>query len=147
MNIFKRLTIRYWAWIIAFLIVGFGWGSAIWIQPPPSYKGTIDLYSFFVMGLGANLGAVVTITGMIMTRALLRRIAVLGLWIELVGTVLLAGGPLQYLGLQIGYLVDGQWDQRYALAWFSLSLFAFVSVRFAILIPALIAETRANRRK
>ena len=137
-----RVPIRYWAWIHAFLALGIGWGSAIALNPPPSYDGVVNLIAIFRMGLLCGLGALVACVGLIMTRAYSNRTVHKGLWIELVGTILLGGGPLQYLGIQVGYLVSGEFDQRYALAWFAYALGAFIVVRFAIVIPALQESSR-----
>lgn len=145
----STVPLRYWANIFAFASLGLGWGHAITFQPPPNYKGYVDASSIFLMGILTMMGGIIAIIGMLMTTARRRPTKYTGLWVEFVGTVLLAGGPLQYLGLQIGYLIDGQWDQRYALAWFAESMLAFMIVRFAIVIPGLIKQQRGievNRR-
>lgn len=141
----SRLTLRYWAWIHAFLALGVGWGHAIALQPPASYTGVVDLTTVFRMGVLTALGAIVAVVGMTLTRARTQMIAHRGLWIELVGTILLGGGPLQYLSIQLGYLLSDQFDQRYALAWFAYAMGSFVLVRFAIVIPALIESSRIAR--
>lgn len=144
--LFRRITLRHWAWIHAFLALGVGWGTAMIFSPPPSYHGFVEAASIFLMGLSTLIGGLVSVVGMIMTLVDRRKIAITGLWVELVGAVLLTGGPLQYLGLQIGYIADGQTDSRYALAWFSYAMIAFMLVRFSVVIPAIIAARRADRR-
>lgn len=138
----RRVKLRYWAWMHAFAALGLGWGHAIALQPPASYTGVVDLSSIFRLGVVTAIGGVIAIVGMFLTTSLHRKTISWGLWIELFGTVLLGGGPFQYLTLQLGFLVAGQFDQRYALAWFSYSMFAFILVRFSILIPALIVDRR-----
>lgn len=140
--LFHRIPLRYWAWMFAFASLGLGWGHAIAFQPPPNYHGYVDMSSILLMGVMTMVGGVVSILGMLMTLAHTRPIAYTGLWIETVGTVLLAGGPLQYLGLQVGYLIDGQFDQRYALSWFAFSVVTFMLVRFSIIVPALVKQQR-----
>lgn len=141
----ERVPLRYLAWAHAFLALGIGWGHAIAIYPPASYDGLVDLSSVFRMGVLTGLGSLITIVGMFMTRARSQRRQHRGLWIELVGTILLGGGPLQYFGIQVGFLFESEFDQRYAIAWFAYAMGAFILVRFSIIIPALIAASRIAR--
>lgn len=140
-----RIPLRYWAWAHAFIVLGFGWGHAIALFPPTSYEGVIDFTLVFRMGVLTALGSLIAVVGMFMTRAKVQKNAHRGLWIELVGTILLAGGPLQYWSIQTAFVIEGAFDQRYALGWFAYSMCAFMVVRFAILIPALIEASRQAR--
>lgn len=140
-----RVPLRYWAWIHFFLALGVGWGHAISIFPPTSYNGVVDLSLVFRMGVITALGSIVLVIGMLITRAHKQQTAHRGLWIELVGTILLGGGPLQYLGIQVGFLIDEGVDQRYALTWFAYAMCAVMLVRFSILIPALLEAARLAR--
>lgn len=145
-----RVGLRQWAHIHAFLVLGLGWGHAIALFPPESYVGPVDLSLVVRMGALTAFGSIIAVTGMIMNRSLSITTAHRGLWVELVGTFLLAGGPLQYLGIQIGFLIQGPFDARYALVWFSYAMLAFMMIRFAILIPALVVSSRQaqiNRRR
>lgn len=144
-----RVPIRYWAWIHAFLALGIGWGHAIALYPPTSYIGQVDLGLVLRMGLLTALGAITAVVGMLMTRSISQRQQHRGLWVELVGTILMGGGPLQYFGIQLAYVLEGEFDARYALVWFAYAMGAFVIVRFSIVIPALIEAAviaRTNQR-
>lgn len=145
-----RVPLRHWAWIHAFLALGLGWGHSIVLFPPSAFDDVVDQSLIFRMGILSALGAIVSVIGLMLTRSLHPRRVHKGLWIELVGVALLAGGPLQYLGLQIGFLVDdisesGGFDQRYALSWFAYSMVAFVAIRFFIIIPELIESANKAR--
>jgi len=145
-----RVPLRYWAWIHAFVALGIGWGHAIALYPPESYDGVLNLRLVLRMGITTALGCIIAIVGMILTRASSLTTQHRGLWIELVGTVLLVGGPLQFFAIQIGFYIQGFALQRYALIWFAYAMIAFVLVRFAILIPALIEAShiaKTNKRR
>lgn len=70
-----------------------------------------------------------------------------GLGIEMVGIVLLAGGPLQYFIIQVSYLAQGMVDQRYALSWFAYSMMAAIAIRVVIILPQFINIIRAIREE
>lgn len=133
----KRVPPHYWAWSFAFALLGFGWGHAILLFPPPTYTGKVDPASIASMALSTGLGAIIAIVGIFLTVALSQSLRLTGLWIELIGTILLMGGPLQFGLLQVGFLYSGEFDARYALAWFAASMTAFVIVRYAYVIPPL----------
>lgn len=136
---------HYWAWSVAFLTLGVGWGHAIAIYPPASYEGLVDVSAVFRMGLTTGLGGLVATIFLFQSRSRNNNRRITALWLELVGLILLAGGPLQYAAVQIGFLVDGSFKDRYALAWFAISMMAFLGVRFAILIPILRKEHKAAK--
>ena len=140
-----RVPLRTWAWIHAFLALGVGWGSAITMHPPSTYDGIVDPLLVIRMGIVTAIGAIIATLGMLITRSLSSRRQQRGLWIELIGTVLLAGGPLQYFSLQLGFLLDEGLDLRYALAWFAYAMCAFVFIRFTIIIPALVEASQKAR--
>lgn len=146
----ERITFRIWAWIHAFLALGLGWGHAIALFPPIVFNGVLDPSLVFRMGLLTAIGAIVAVIGMFMTRSLRPSRQHKGLWIELVGTVLLFGGPFQYFAIQVGFLLTQEPDifrLRYALMWFAYSLVAFVIVRFAIILPALIEASNTVKQQ
>ena len=140
-----RVSLRIWAWMHAFLALGLGWGHAISIYPPTSYDGVLDLTLVFRMGVLTAIGSIGAVVGMLMTRSQSQRTQHKGLWVELVGTVLMAGGPLQYWSIQLGYIAQGEFDQRYALMWFAYAMCSFMLVRYSILIPAIIKSSRKAR--
>ena len=115
------------------------------MYPPKTYDGIVDPILVIRMGIITFIGAIVAITGMLMTRSLSPRRQHSGLWVELVGTVLMGGGPLQYFSLQLGFLLDEGLDARYAIAWFAYAMCAFVFVRYAIIVPALIESSQKAR--
>lgn len=143
----SQLSIVHWALIHAFLVFGLGWGVAIALYPPLTFDGVVDIALVFRMGVSTAIGSIVACVGLLMTRSLYAQRQHKGLWIELVGTILLGGGALQYFSIQLGYLFSGEFAMRYALVWFTYTLGAFISVRFAILIPALINSSRQARNQ
>jgi hypothetical protein len=141
----QRITFHHLALIHAFLAIGFGWGLSIVFFPSTSYVGVVNPLLVIQMGSFVLLGGVLAAVGLFMTRAYKLIIQHVGLWIETLGTVLMAGGILQYLSIQVGYLVSEGFDVRYNLFWLSYSLMAFAAVRFSVLIPALINANRAAK--
>lgn len=137
----RSMPTHYWGWAFAFLTLGVGWGHAIAFFPPTSYDGVVDLSAVFRMGFTTFVGGIVATIFLFRSRSTHNRSRVRALWFQLVGVILLAGGPLQYLAIQLGYLLAddemGFLGDRYALAWFAASMLAFLSVRFFILIPNL----------
>lgn len=136
---------RIWAWIHAFLVLGIGWGHAIMLYPPTNYTGVVDLDLVFRMGLLTAIGSIVSVVGLLMTRSYSARRQHKGLWVELVGTILMAGGPLQFFSIQVGFLITEGMFLRYALVWFAYTMCSFMVVRFAILIPAILESSRKAR--
>lgn len=136
---------HYWAWCVAFLTLGIGWGHAIAIYPPTSYQGLVDTSAVFRMGLTTGLGGIIASVFLLQSRSLNNNRRITALWLELVGLILLTGGPLQYAAVQLGFLIDGSFKDRYALAWFAVSMMAFLGVRFAILIPILKKEHKSAK--
>jgi len=141
----SRMPHHYWSWAAAFMVLGFGWGHAIAIYPPSSYNGLVDLSTVFRMGVTTALGGLVATLSLFLSRSRRNNTRITALWLELVGLILLAGGPLQYFSIQVGYLVDGKFADRYALAWFAASMLMFLFVRFTILVPILRKERRAAK--
>ena len=141
----RRTHLRHWAWIHAKLALGIGWGTAILFVTPESITGSVNADSVGVWALGTMLGAIVSIVGLFMTLSYSKDTRLSGLFTEGVGIVLLAGGPLQYCFVQIGFIIDGEFAQRYALAWFAYSMLAFVLVRILMIAPEMIRQIAINR--
>jgi hypothetical protein len=146
----EKVPIRYIAWINAFLALGLGWGLTIAFLQPLRWDGLVDPIAVLRMGLLTAVGSVVTVTGLLLTRALSQRTQHKGLWIELVGTILLAAGPLQYLAIQIGFLIEASTVEAANIPgiFIAYALLSFMVVRFAIIIPALRTASRlANKNQ
>ena len=139
-----RVSLRYWAYIHAFLAFGIGWGHAIIFAYPIAYNGVVDIGLVYRMGILTAFGSIVAVVGLFMSRALTQKTQHFGLWIELVGVTLMVGGALQYFSIQLGFVISGD-EQRYATTWLAYTLCAFVSIRIAAIIPFLIESGRQAR--
>lgn len=139
----KRMTVRHVGWIHFKVALGFGWGSAILFNTPPTIKETIDESTIQLWAYGTIAGALISIVGILMTLSIHEHRKVWGLGVEVVGIVALGGGPLQYLSIQIAYLIDGEFDKRYALAWFAYAMLSAIIVRMILVVFPFVSAIRA----
>lgn len=133
----RSIPSHYWMWALAKLSLGLGWGHAIAIYPPTSYDSVVDLSTILRLGVSTMVGGVMGAFFMFLSYTRNTRRRRFSVWMELVGSILLAGGPLQYLAIQVGFMIDGSFQDRYALAWFAWSLLCFVMVRIVMLMTRL----------
>lgn len=140
----SRLPADQWGWLVFKLFLGFGWTHAMFVFTPTSIADNLNPVAIAVWTGGTALGAAVSIVGMFLaTSPHLPRVR-LGLAIEIVGIIFLAGGPLQYLGVQVGFITADNFDQRYALAWFAAAMLVpLIGVRLVDVVRRLVRSTRA----
>lgn len=143
----RRITPRHWAWIHFKLALGLGWGTAVLFVTAPSIRETISEQSIQLWSIGTVIGGLISIVGIVVTVSRNEMWQIRGLGAETIGLVLLAGGPFQYLLIQVAYLVNGQFDQRYQLAWFAYSMLAAIIVRMVIIIPQFVNVVAAIKRE
>lgn len=116
-------------WLLLKLTLGFGWTHAMLFVTPDSIAQATDSANVVVWTVMTAVGALVSIIGMGIAHRVKGQ-AVLGYTIEFVGIVLFAGGPLQYLLVQVGFWSDPDaFRQRYALGWFALAMCISVGIR------------------
>lgn len=142
-----RMTARHWAWLHFKVALGLGWGSAILFSPPPSISAVIQADTLQVWAIGTILGALVCIVGIFMTLSYSERWKIRGLSVEIVGLILMGGGPFQYFLLQVGFLIDGDFINRYQLTWFAYSMLAAIIVRGVILVPQFVDVVVSIKRE
>lgn len=129
-----------------YLSLGVGWGHAMLFFTPQSLSSNLASDGIAVWTLMTMAGGLIAAAGLAMKAGRTRRMQLRGLSIEFVGVFLLAGGPLQYMSIQIGFWIDGQFADRYALAWFAWAMLAALLVRMATVIPDFIAEATDDRK-
>lgn len=139
----RRLTLSYWAWINAKIALA-GWGLTLILVPPPSYAEVVT--SLYFVGGALVGGSVISMIGMWLSLDRDVKKAITGLIIELFGVALIFGGAFQFLMIQLGYLVQGEFDQRSALTWLAWSTVSFTLVRASILAPSLRKYIKQNRQ-
>lgn len=145
-NYFKRLTPRHWSWIHFKFALGIGWGSAMFLVPPDSLTIALTNDSLAVWSIGTMIGGIVSIVGIFMTVSLSDKWKMRGLGTEIVGLILLGGGPLQYCLIQIGFLIEGSLTNRYALAWFAYAMIAAIIARGVQIVPTFVRQIVTVRR-
>lgn len=136
----RRLKLRHWGWVHAKLALGLGWTHAMLLSPPESYEGQVTQLTLVSWTMSTAVGAVVSLVGLFLTFHLRRKTAAFGLTLEMVGLALFAGGPFQYMLIQIGFAIDGNFQDRYALIWFAYSMLAFIIARACIILPGWVEE-------
>ena len=114
--------------------------------PPESLSVALTNDSLAVWSIGTMVGGLVSITGIFMTVALSDKWKMRGLGTEIVGLILLGGGPLQYCLIQVGFLVEANGINRYALAWFAYAMIAAIIVRAVQIVPTFVRQIVAVRR-
>lgn len=129
-----------------YLALGIGWGHAMLWFTPTSLSSNVTPGGITAWAVMTMIGGLVASTGLFLKSRRNRRLQLRGLSIEFVGVVLLAGGPFQYLAIQVGFWIDGQFAARYALAWFAYAMLASLFVRFATVVPDFIAEATDERK-
>lgn len=122
------LTIETWGWLLFKVVLGLGWTHAMLFVTPVSIAENVSYLSLLVWTVGTMVGAVLSITGMLLGSSCKPRRALQGLTIELIGIVLFAGGPVQYLFLQIAFMTEN-FQTRYALAWFAGAMLLAIGMR------------------
>lgn len=127
--LFRRLTPVLWGWLIFKIVLGLGWTHAMFLFTPTSIADEISIESQTLWIVGTALGAIISLVGMLMSVSTNRRRSLQGLTVELIGIVLFAGGPFQYLAIQLSFFPD-RFTERYALAWFALAMLTAIGVRF-----------------
>lgn len=126
----RRWTSEQGAWVVFKLFLGVGWPIAMFFSTPASIAGAVGVDSINIWTIGTLVGGIVSIVGMIVSTSHTRRTALTGFHVELIGIALLAGGPVQYLLLQIGFLATpDKFGDRIALAFFAAAMVAAISAR------------------
>jgi hypothetical protein len=136
----RRLRLRHWGWVHAKIALGLGWTHAMLLSPPESYQDQVSQFTLVTWTMSTAVGAIVSLVGLFLTFHLRRAVASWGLTLEVIGLALFAGGPFQYMLIQIGFAVDGNFADRYALIWFAYSMLAFIIARAAIIVPGWVEE-------
>lgn len=139
----RDVPLDTWTWAVFKVILGFGWTHAMLFVTPESLRSALSEGAVAWWTVGTMLGAIVSLAGMVLTMAAAPCRARLGLAIEIVGIVLLAGGPLQYLGIQVGILTT-DFENRYALAWFALAMVWVIMIRLAAVLAQFVRASRAH---
>lgn len=129
-----------------YLALGVGWGHAMLLFTPQSLSSNLASDGITVWTVTTMLGGIIAATGLVMKAGRIRRLQLRGLSVEFVGVFLLAGGPFQYMTIQIGFWIDGQFEERYALAWFAWAMVAALIVRIATVVPDFITEATDERK-
>ena len=124
----SRLRRVHWGWLLFKLVLGFGWTHAMLLFTPASLSTNLSPTAVGIWTIGTALGAFVSLVGMAFASSDVVRQARLGLAVEIVGIILLAGGPLQYLLIQVGFITT-DFAARYALAWFAAAMLVAVGIR------------------
>lgn len=132
---------RFWSeeretlfsWMMFKIMLGIGWTHAMFLVTPASIASAVSANSVNLWTLGTALGAMVSILSMVISLSENPRRSVWGYNIELLGIILLAGGPAQYMGVQVGFLI-ADWQEafsagRYPLAWFAASMLVPITIR------------------
>lgn len=119
-------------WALFKLVMGVSWPIAMTLSTPASIAGAVHADTLNVWTLGTLAGGLVSLAGIWLSTSTKLRTALTGFKVELVGLVLLAGGPLQYLGVQVGFFVTAEGlGNRIALALFALGMVLAISARGA----------------
>lgn len=122
------LTLEKWGWLLFKIVLGFGWTTLMLFATPASISENVSQGRLSIWTIGTAIGALVSILGMLMATSTKPKRALRGLTVELVGILLFAGGPVQYLGLQLGFLTT-QFESRAALAAFAAAMLIAISIR------------------
>ncbi|HEY8588652.1 MAG TPA: hypothetical protein VIL55_03760 [Naasia sp.] len=138
----NKLPLDTWGWVLFKLVLGFGWTHAMLLVTPRVIADQVTVTSLLLWTVGTAIGAIVSLTGLLVSVfAHERRAQLTGLSVELVGIVLFAGGPLQYLFVQIG-LSQTDFLNRYALCWFAASMLSAIGVRLLIVGRLFLREAK-----
>lgn len=141
-----RMRARFLAILHFYLALGIGWGHAMLLFTPQSLQAALNGSSVIWWTVGTLIGGVAAAAGIVMKISANRRRQLQGLSVEMVGIVALAGGPLQYMLIQIGFWFEGQFTDRYALAWFAYAMLAALLIRAASVVPEFFAEATDERK-
>lgn len=129
MQTLRRLTPVHWGWLVFKIVLGLGWTHAMFLSTPQSIASEISVEALLIWVVGTSIGAIISLVGMLMSVSTNRRKSLRGLTVELIGIVLFAGGPFQYLAIQLSFFPD-RFTERYALAWFAFAMLTAIGVRF-----------------
>lgn len=133
----RRWTSEQSAWVVFKLFLGVGWPIAMFFSTPASIAGAVQSGSINIWTVGTLVGGIVSIVGMIVSTSHTRKTALNGFHVELIGIALLAGGPVQYMLLQIGFLTSpDKFGDRIALAIFAAAMVAAITARAVGVIRA-----------
>lgn len=122
------LTVEKWMWLLFKLVLGFAWTSMMLFATPDSISANVSFGRLSIWTVGTALGALVSLVGMLMATSSRPKRALRGLTVELVGILFFAGGPVQYLGLQLGFLTT-EFEARAALACFVAAMLIAIAIR------------------
>lgn len=145
----RRLRPHQWAWLHFKFALGIGWSTAILFVTPTQIQQVTSEGGLRVWAYGTLAGAIVSLVGMFINLADSEKRARFGIRLELTGLILFAGGPLQYLIVQVTLLTqsDEAFSQRYALTWFAYAMLAAVIVRLVIVFTAMRRGVRPDRTR
>lgn len=129
----RRVRARTWAWLHFKLALGIGWTHAMLFVTPASISEAADRTAVLLWLIPTFAGAVVSIVGMFGEYSLDARMKQAATSVELFGLALFAGGPFQYLLVQVS-LWPEQFDARYALAWFAYAMVAAIAARIVSVV-------------
>lgn len=143
----QRRRARLLASLHFYLALGLGWGHAMLFFTPRSLATNLDSSGITYWAIGTIIGGAAAGSGLMLKAAQSRRWQLRGLSVEMVGIIALAGGPFQYLLIQVGFMVEGQFSDRYALGWFAYAMIAALAMRIVAVVPDFIAEATDERKK
>lgn len=122
------LPAETWGWLLFKLTLGIGWSLSMMLVTPPSIAENVSRTSLSIWTISTLVGALLSIVGMFMAASGKERRALRGLSVECVGIVLFAGGPVQYLFLQLGFITTEP-ANRIALAFFAAAMIVAIGIR------------------
>lgn len=127
----KKWSAELVGWMLFKVVLGLGWTHAMLLVTPASIAAATTPALIALFTVGTAVGAAVSMVGMILSLSRRERKALIGLSVELAGLVLFAGGPLQYLFIQLSLVGSTAEDfvNRYSLCYFAAGMMIAISIR------------------
>lgn len=134
MDVFRKLTLRHWAWL-HFKLALLAWAIILLTYTPSSVVGALGMLVGFV-AVVTIVGTAVSSVGIIMSaQGLSTRAGVTGISVELIGLCFTTAGPLSYLITQVCLAFGPEGEQRYALCLYAYAMCAALACRILIVVP------------